>query len=327
MKLKKFRYQAAGHDGPLTNSDEMLLFKPTCPEEIEFYESVATRPIDEEGDDVPLRLWMPSFLGTLNAQSSPIPKQALPEDYESPPAESNAQNGVYLVLENLVFGYVRPNVLDIKLGKILWDDKASCEKKERLKEVSKNSTSGTLGFRICGMNMEKNKRVEQLDPALYEETDDGYVFVNKIYGRQLSVESTIDAFRLYFGSGLLSVHEKTIMIEAFLNRLKLFYNTILCEEVRMISSSLLLVFEGDTSRWKKNTCNHELVRPSVIDSELDGEENSDSDEATKEISTLSSMSIIDFAHSRLVPGEGHDENIIVGIENLIDIFEKLKLDI
>lgn len=58
-----------------------------------------------------------------------------------------------LVLENLTFPFIRPNVLDIKLGTQLYDDAASEEKKERMKRVSERTTSGSDGMRISAFKV------------------------------------------------------------------------------------------------------------------------------------------------------------------------------
>jgi len=59
-----------------------------------------------------------------------------------------------LVLENLTHRFLRPNILDIKLGTILYDPKsANIEKQERMKLASLNSTSGELGLRLTGFQV------------------------------------------------------------------------------------------------------------------------------------------------------------------------------
>lgn len=42
---------------------------------------------------------------------------------------------------------------------------------------------------------------------------------------------------------------------------------------------------------------------------------------------LSSLHLIDFAHSKYVDGEGYDENVIEGVENLIKLLQNIKLEI
>lgn len=46
-----------------------------------------------------------------------------------------------------------PCIMDVKIGRRLYDDDATPEKTERMMRKSANSTSGTLGFRISGMRV------------------------------------------------------------------------------------------------------------------------------------------------------------------------------
>ena len=45
-------------------------------------------------------------------------------------------------------------MIDIKLGRILYDKDTSEEKRLRMEQVSSDTTSGSLGFRICGMQVD-----------------------------------------------------------------------------------------------------------------------------------------------------------------------------
>lgn len=332
--FKKLKRQAAGHEGPLTDPNEMLLFKPSTKQEIKFYEHLATRHAIDNTDDISLQDWTPTFLGILQEnkeQNKDFDQERVIERLNacsptSLTSKSQTDGNVYLVMENLLHGYVRPNVLDIKLGHVLWDDAASEEKRIRLDEVSKTSTSGTLGFRICGMNILKNTNVQELHSKYYEPEDDGYIFVNKYYGRELTASNVTDAFDLYFGDNNLSLQNRNDLIHMFSKRLQLFYNTLLNEEVRMISSSLLFIYECDTTRWINFSQEQELI-PSHVSYDSD-EEGSIKDGQSKESisgkTELSRMSIIDFAHTKFTPGLGIDDNVLDGVESLIDIFERLK---
>jgi hypothetical protein len=57
----------------------------------------------------------------------------------------------FLVLENLLWGMVNPNLLDCKLGKITWtkDHKPRSSAGQMKKAVK--TTTGSLGFRISGL--------------------------------------------------------------------------------------------------------------------------------------------------------------------------------
>lgn len=306
---RELRHQAAGHTGTLTDRDGLLVFKPALDRELAFYQAVQKRMYSEGNDDgnregdVPLYSWMPTFLGTLNE------------------GEQGTEGGKYIVLENLLHGFSEPNVMDVKLGKVLYDNEASVEKRERLAQVSKTTTSGSLGFRICGMKLKRNKMVEQVDPAHVEPDEDDYVFLNKHFGRSRTEDNIEDSFRLFFANSKLSPERVKTLKRTFLHRLQLLYNTLLEEEVRMVSCSLLFIYEGEPKRWDALNDRDSLLRDEFIDS---GDEDSDSEnESTGGKTGLSSLSLIDFAHSKLVPGEGYDEGLVDAIENLKTLFHNI----
>ncbi len=58
-----------------------------------------------------------------------------------------------MTIENAVNGYTKPCIIDVKLGRILYDELASSEKQERMEKVAQETTSGSLGLRICGMKV------------------------------------------------------------------------------------------------------------------------------------------------------------------------------
>lgn len=306
---KELRHRAAGHAGTLTDEDELLVFKPALERELAFYQAVQEKMYAEEGDadqgdgDVPFYSWMPTFLGCLD---------------EGPEGTARRK---YIVLENLLHGFSGPNVMDVKLGKVLYDEDAPTEKRNRLAQVSRTTTSGSLGFRVCGMKLKRNAMVAQVDPAHLEPDGDDYVFLNKHYGRTRTEHDIEDAFRLFFANDALSSERAKQLKRTFLQRLQLLYNTLLEEEVRMISCSLLFIYEGDPKRWDELNDQDCPLREDFIDS---GNDDSDSEnESSRGKTTLSSLSLIDFAHSRLAPGEGYDEGIVDAIENLMTLFHNI----
>jgi len=46
--------------------------------------------------------------------------------------------------------YTRPNVLDVKMGTVLYAEDAKPEKKQRMAEQAKRSTSWETGIRLTG---------------------------------------------------------------------------------------------------------------------------------------------------------------------------------
>lgn len=327
--MQELRHKAAGHDGTLTDKDELLIFKPTVPQELDFYKAIQERMFDDSRsakEDVPLYSWMPRFLGVLDQGTRETSQVSeVLNSYMAPDGGSNSiiqgnSDKRFIVLENLLHGFSRPNVLDVKLGKVLHDDSASTEKRERLRQVSRTTTSGCLGFRICGIKLERNQLTQQLDPLHHEKDIDNYIFLNRMYGRSLTENNIEDAFSMFFANDNLSFTRVQQLKKIFLRRLQLIFNTLLDEEVRIISGSLLFIYEGDPDRWDSLNEQDSLLRDDFIQSD---EESENEDEITVGNSTLSSMSLIDFAHAKVVPGEGYDENVVDAIENLIVLFKNL----
>ena len=114
----------------LTTVDGALLIKPAVLEEVEFYQNVAVRP-----ELAPLRPFIPKFLGTIKLEGSValgIHKAKMTKVVNKLYATNKVSpKKKGLVLENLSFPFTRPNVLDVKLGTVLYDDTASQEKREK----------------------------------------------------------------------------------------------------------------------------------------------------------------------------------------------------
>ena len=346
MPYAELEHKAAGHSGTL--ADGALVFKPLSEQELAWYRAVGqpedTANSDEEDSgDVPLWRWMPVFLGTLDegisqgADSIAAAGQAgatLLTTGETPaelgetpavpqPGESTPTAQRYLVLENLTAGFRCPNVLDVKLGSVLTDSAAPPEKQARLAEVSRSTTSGPLGFRVCGMRIAPNARALAC-PAEQREPQGDYLLLNKHYGRARTPADVAGAFETYFSHPRLAPARRAQLQERFFQRLQLFYNTLLDSEVRLISASLLFVFEGDPSRWDERDDDDPLMPEELNGGESDDEDEDDDSAAIHE-APLSRLALIDFAHSTVTPGQGYDENVLNGVESLMDVFEKMDM--
>lgn len=350
-QYQELQHKAAGHDGTLTDSEGLLVFKPTVRQEVDFYKAAQQKYFAKGEDDalsdeghgyeVSLAVWMPTFLGILEEGLREGTKARISNannvdfaDFElgtiesssdlNGNSESRAGSKCFIVLENLLKNFVKPNVLDIKLGKVLYDETASDEKRDTLTQVSANTTSGSLGIRICGMKLQKNQLTDQFDESHYQidDNDRDYVFVNKQFGRSCKDSEVEQAFNAFFANDNLTETRQRQLKEIFLQRLQLFYNTLLDEEVRMISSSLLFIYEGDTDRWDELNDEDRILKDDFID-DSDNEDGSDDEAENRSRSLLSSMSLIDFAHSKFLPGKGYDENVVVGVESVMSIFENL----
>jgi inositol-polyphosphate multikinase len=58
-----------------------------------------------------------------------------------------------IVLENLTDAFLKPNILDIKLGTALYDDGATPEKRARMEKTARETTSFETGARLTGFQV------------------------------------------------------------------------------------------------------------------------------------------------------------------------------
>lgn len=226
---------------------------------------------------------------------------------------------LHIALENITHGFKKPNVLDLKLGARLWDDKAKEEKRARLDEVSNKTTSGSLGFRIAGMRTHKKGDVPQDLKEFVEEDKDGEYWVyNKMYGRKFNAEDVKEGFQAYvFPDGEQQAKEQEIsrareVLAYFLGEVKDVIEVFEKKESRMYSASILLVYEGDVEEYGK-------TKAKLSSRPEEDEEDEDNDNEPK----LAAVKLIDFAHATWVPGQGPDENALQGMRSTAKILKEM----
>lgn len=370
------KHQAAGHDGCLVYSgDESIFVKVTVQQEVDFYSETYRRMEAKKGDFLGNNLadWMPAYMGLLQnegfvghdprlhtlpvlAEDRPRIKQLTHEKEQGVLQEKNKK---YLVLENLYHGFSRPSIMDVKLGVVLFDKSASSEKAARLQQVSNTTTSGSLGYRICGMSLFNGKLKElptQIFPGMNNSVqvqgdEEIYIVYDKLLGRKLTKDNVGRGLSLFFH--FLSPWAREKVVDRFIKRLQLFYNCMLDTEIRIVSGSLLFTVETDPSCWQQIEGNDDLYEeldPLVSEMSLSDDDDDDDDNVnytddhksyndiakhskktgiergvSKNRAPLSSLNFIDFAHAKYVDGQGYDENIIVGVENLLKEFQNIQI--
>ena len=97
--------------------------------------------------------------------------------------------------------------------------------------------------------------------------------------------------------------------------------------MRMVGGSLLVVYEADWERaraglkWLEEMGDED--EDEGEDEDEDGEEEGDDNEAEgkKRPSLPYAVKLIDFAHTKIVPGEGPDEGVLKGVDTVLSLLD------
>ncbi|XP_014562481.1 hypothetical protein COCVIDRAFT_11005 [Bipolaris victoriae FI3] len=317
-KLKAYNSAAAGHEGVLSDESGAVVVKPCTLSEITFYESLSDHP--------DLARHLPTFMGQLSLSTD---QTAAVESVESGTIKTadgsierlhgkHLDTDLHIVLENITHGFKKPNVLDLKLGARLWDDDSKQEKRDRLDAVSKETTSGSLGFRIAGMRTYKGADVPEIPDDLKEyvevDKESGYWVYNKMYGRKFNAENVDEGFVSFIYPGAKSEAELDRAREVlayFLGEVKDIQEVFESKESRMYSASILLVYEGDVEEYGNTKQKLRSAHPE------------DEEEEDENLPKLAEVKMIDFAHASWTPGQGPDENALQGMRSTAKILKSL----
>lgn len=307
--LKAFENAAAGHDGVLSDESGELIIKPCTTAEIEFYQNT----LAEHPDFADM---MPTFMGTLTlgtpAQAPAVTAVHEPEHITQASKDQQIRHGAKIstesavVLENLENGFKRANVLDLKLGARLYADGTSAEKAARLDKVASESTSSSLNFRIAGMKVWNGNSFDIYD---------------KFYGRKFNASNVQDGFATFFsGLGIsLKAEEAQQLLEIILAEITRVRHMLEKYESRMYSASVLIVYEGDSSalgtllgaETKTPRVDERAPTQKELNKSIEEEEEEEDDPPA-----AFKVKMIDFAHASWTPGQGPDENVIKGLQNI-----------
>ncbi|KAF9071025.1 hypothetical protein BDP27DRAFT_1142582, partial [Rhodocollybia butyracea] len=298
--------QVGGHPNSIqTTEDGSLVIKPASKFEEEFYTVMAQARASENLKR--LSKFVPEFYGTL--------KQ-----------EGGDDDGKYLVLANILHQFTKPNLLDLKLGTVMYDaldPTYSPEKKTRMEKKAKETTSGECGMCLIGFQVHPQ-------PASLNEA----IITPKPYGKSLRKDDLPEGIRRVFpvlGEPLELYQAATrtdlglpspILLQILramhsaLTRLKSVFEQV---EIRMAGGSLLVVYEGDEERARESVSWMDTGEDS--DGDEDESDASDSDDESTRVGPPFRLYLIDFAHTHFVPGQGPDKGVLLGMQTFIGLIE------
>ena len=205
----------------------------------------------------------------------------------------------FIKLECISKHYRFPCIIDLKMGTRGHSDFASKEKRERKEARINNSTSRTLGVRLCGMQV-------------YSTATEKYTFVDKYDGRRFTDAEFKNSLRDFLFNG---ERHRTELIVPLLRRLHTLREHLQkLEGFRFYCSSLLLMYDGHNGG--SNGYKSESINGTGID-------------GMGTVYPEVEVRMIDFANARLKEEEsnphiGPDHGYIFGVTSLIDILTQLQ---
>ncbi|KAH8100309.1 SAICAR synthase-like protein [Cristinia sonorae] len=338
--------QVGGHAGVLTSEGGDMIIKPALPVEIDFYQSVGSDPAF-----APLRPFIPKFYGTLKLEGTLVPEgkanSTAPVEIDLThlrPTKDDRRDKESIVLENLTMRFAKPNIMDIKLGTILYDEDATPEKKARMEKTAKETTSFETGVRITGFQVQdlttgtavntpreygKSLKKEQLPSGIAKffptttrtsppSPSSAAEPTAAIDTDATNVPATTQAGDV---SGL-PPHLLLPILRGILRNTQEIRDAVAEVEMRMVGGSLLVIYEAD---WERAA---EGIRREEEGEDLSGEEDDDEDEDEAEEGTKKLkvgrayvVKLIDFAHTFIVPGRGPDASLLKGLDTSLELFK------
>jgi len=292
--------QVAGHAGISTIENESLLIKPAVPTEVAFYER-----LKQDSNLEGLRVFTPTFLGTLELMGKI-------DETSSTVSEAivSAEEKEFIVLENLSFPFLKPNILDVKLGTVLHDKNAPPEKAARKQKYARDTTSFETGIRLTAFQVYDNITCQPVQSC----------------GRSLKAAQLGEGIAKFFplcsptsqtsdtpssSSGLPKETLEPILRAIYeeVAEMREVYSSL---EIRAVGASLLIIYEADWTRAEQSlrsfSEDNEEDGDDIDDDDIDDDDNDDDDDEDESNSKRPGppfvAKLIDFAHTYLAPNEG-----------------------
>lgn len=74
-----------------------------------------------------------------------------------------------MVLENLAYAYTHPNIMDVKLGTVLYAPDATDEKRRRMERQARETTTYETGIRLTGCQVNPSPSLLERESGLMRE--------------------------------------------------------------------------------------------------------------------------------------------------------------
>ena len=97
-------------------------------------------------------------------------------------------------------------------------------------------------------------------------------------------------------------------------------------EIRMVGASLLIIYEADWTRAEQSLTSFseeedEKDEDDDIDDDDDDSDDDEDESNSKRPGPPFVVKLIDFAHTRLAPGEGPDQSVLIGMDTVLKLLD------
>lgn len=232
-----------------------------------------------------------------------------------------------LVLENLSFPFLKPNILDVKLGTVLYDEDASPEKKERMDKAARDTTTHETGVRLTGFQVRHaivSVRFGLIPGTIqvYDSKTGTAVATPKAYGKSIKAKDLPDGMARFFplaeGDSTLGLPRNLLLpiVRGVRKNVAEIRDALAGVELRMVGGSILVIYEGDPTRAEETL-------KALKEDKMDGEEDDDDDddEEKPKLGPPYLVKLIDFAHAKFTPGQGPDEGVLKGLDTVLGLLD------
>ncbi|CAL8110030.1 unnamed protein product [Orchesella dallaii] len=282
--LQLFDHQVSGHGtaekGLLKHKLGFILKPlqnpPMGTREKNFYKQVFEKNLEKPEYYNILEKFLPKFYGVAQIKS-----------------KSNNWNGngslapKYLVLENIIQGFTKPCINDIKIGSQTWSPDAS-EAKIKQEKSKYTGTKFSLGICLTGMqyfDVQKNEKCKK----------------SKDFGKSLDSTTVNEAVKEFFNAENSPLYRNLVKV-SYEKLLEIEQVFSIQNEFKIYGSSVLIAYDAEyflsppkTEISSEILCNNIPLR----------------------------VYLIDFAHVHPTEDEQLDENYLFGLRSLIRIFKEI----
>ncbi|ORX48271.1 SAICAR synthase-like protein [Hesseltinella vesiculosa] len=228
---------------------------------------------------------------TRQTPDNPWSLQVYQRDRQRMQQQHHRQDPVkqYIVLEDLTDGLRYPCVLDLKMGVRQYGVDATPAKVKSQSLKSLQSTSHSLGVRVCGMQV-------------YDNVNQQFLFQDKYFGRTLTPDTFQSTLATYLDNG----HGcQLAFIPIILDRLYRLADVIKSmDHYRFYTSSLLIIYDGDL----------DLLPPRKLDLRV-----------IDFAHCMTQQDMVDHGHEFAYPPShsGPDLGYLLGLRSLVHCFQSL----